>query len=85
MPHTAHEGTLPMTYVTLAEAQSQLPELIAATQRGEKVVITLDKMPAVQIVPIAEKRGKPVFGSAKGLINMADDFDEPLEDFAEYM
>ena len=24
-------------------------------------------------------------GSAKGLIAMSDDFDEPLEDFAEYM
>lgn len=24
-------------------------------------------------------------GSAKGLIQMADDFDEPLEDFREYM
>jgi len=26
----------------------------------------------------------PEFGSAKGLIKMSDDFDEPLEDFAEY-
>jgi len=28
----------------------------------------------------------PVFGSAKQfLVQMADDFDEPLQDFAEYM
>jgi len=27
----------------------------------------------------------PKFGSAKGKIWMADDFDAPLEDFAEYM
>lgn len=27
----------------------------------------------------------PEFGSAKGLIKMADDFDEPLEDFADYV
>jgi hypothetical protein len=31
------------------------------------------------------KNGKPVFGSAKGKIHMAPDFDEPLEDFKEYM
>ncbi|TAF23941.1 MAG: DUF2281 domain-containing protein [Runella slithyformis] len=31
----------------------------------------------------AEK--KPVFGSFKGKIEMADDFDEPLDDFKEYM
>lgn len=27
----------------------------------------------------------PKFGSARGLIQMSDDFDEPLEDFKEYM
>jgi len=29
--------------------------------------------------------GKPVFGSAKGMFIMMPDFDEPLEDFKEYM
>jgi hypothetical protein len=28
---------------------------------------------------------KPVFGSFKGKIIMSDDFDEPLDDFKEYM
>ena len=28
---------------------------------------------------------KPVFGSAKGMFTMMPDFDEPLEDFKEYM
>ncbi len=28
---------------------------------------------------------KPVFGSAKGQIYIAPDFDEPLEDFKDYM
>jgi len=28
---------------------------------------------------------KRIFGSARGLIKMADDFDESLEDFREYM
>jgi len=33
-----------------------------------------------------ERPKKRIFGSAKGLIKkMSDDFDEPLEDFAEYM
>jgi hypothetical protein len=30
-------------------------------------------------------RKKPVFGSAKGLFVMQPGFDEPLEDFNEYM
>ena len=28
---------------------------------------------------------KPVFGSARGKVHMADDFDAPLKDFKEYM
>lgn len=31
------------------------------------------------------KKNSPKFGSAKGMIIMKDDFDEPLEDFKEYM
>jgi PHD/YefM family antitoxin component YafN of YafNO toxin-antitoxin module len=30
-------------------------------------------------------RKQRVFGSSKGLIKMADDFDAPLDDFKEYM
>jgi hypothetical protein len=28
---------------------------------------------------------KPVFGSGKGMFKMGPDFDEPLEDFKDYM
>jgi hypothetical protein len=28
---------------------------------------------------------RPKFGSAKGMIKMSDDFDEPLEELKEYM
>ena len=36
---------------------------------------------------LVKKQVKPVpkFGSAKGLIKMSADFDEPLDDFADYM
>jgi hypothetical protein len=32
-----------------------------------------------------QKRKSPVFGSCKGLFVIPDDFDEPLEDFKDYM
>lgn len=32
-----------------------------------------------------DKKKRPQFGSAKGLIQMSDDFDETPQDFAEYM
>ena len=31
------------------------------------------------------KTGKPKFGSGKGMFILKPDFDEPLEDFKEYM
>ncbi|MEO0458258.1 MAG: DUF2281 domain-containing protein [Cyanobacteria bacterium P01_A01_bin.114] len=34
---------------------------------------------------VQAEQPRPQFGSAKGLIEMSDDFDEPLEDFKEYM
>jgi hypothetical protein len=34
---------------------------------------------------IASKKPAPKAGSAKGLIHIAPDFDEPLEDFKPYM
>ena len=33
----------------------------------------------------AEQKKVPVFGCLKGQIWMAEDFDEPLEDFKDYM
>jgi predicted DNA-binding antitoxin AbrB/MazE fold protein len=46
---------------------------------------------SVQVQELRETDTAPVrprqrtFGSAKGLIKIADDFDEPLEDFRDYM
>jgi antitoxin (DNA-binding transcriptional repressor) of toxin-antitoxin stability system len=53
--------------------------------RGEEVIITKDNSSVVKIVPTHPIKLRPQFGSAKGLITMSDDFDEPLEDFKEYM
>ena len=32
-----------------------------------------------------EKPNKPKFGSGKGMFKMSTDFDEPLDDFKDYM
>jgi antitoxin (DNA-binding transcriptional repressor) of toxin-antitoxin stability system len=74
-----------MQTVTLEEAKMHLVDLIEAAAAGEEVFITKDEKLSVQLVPRTLKRRKRQFGSAKGLISMAPDFDEPLEDFQEYM
>ena len=70
--------------VGLEEAMTHLLDLINAAMRGEDVVIVKDERSMVKLVPMLLKPGRQA-GSAKGMIKMADDFDEPLEDFGEYM
>jgi antitoxin (DNA-binding transcriptional repressor) of toxin-antitoxin stability system len=75
-----------MTYqVMLDEAKTRLRDLIEAAIRGEDVFIVKNEQDAVQLVPVKPPRRHPQFGSARGLVSMADDFDAPLEEFGEYM
>jgi prevent-host-death family protein len=78
-----------MTQITLEDAGAQLSRLIQVVRMGEEVVITQNSLPVARLVSIPElaptEKPRPQFGSARGLIELADDFDAPLEDFKEYM
>jgi antitoxin (DNA-binding transcriptional repressor) of toxin-antitoxin stability system len=73
-----------MTTVAIEQAQKELARLIDDVALGESVVITRDQVPVAQLVPITGPAPKPTFGSAKGMVRMADDFEAPLEDFRDY-
>ena len=62
----------------------QLPDLIDSVVNGEEVVFTQNNLPIAKLVAIRQEKLRPQFGSAKGLFVMAEDFNEPLEDFDEY-
>ena len=74
-----------MHQVSIEEAKTRLPDLIEAAVSGDEVVIAKDAQHVVKLVPISLTQPVPQFGSAKGLITMAEDFDKPLQDFDEYM
>jgi prevent-host-death family protein len=74
-----------MTQIDLQEAQEQFMKLIELAASGEEIVISKNKRPFVKLLPISNPIRQREFGSAKGLIKMADDFDESLADFEEYM
>jgi antitoxin (DNA-binding transcriptional repressor) of toxin-antitoxin stability system len=74
-----------MNPINIAEASQKLSDLIDAALRGEDVSIMKDELSIVKLIPATSVKRRPQFGSAKGLITMSDDFDEPLEDFKEYM
>ena len=73
-----------MHKVNLQEAQNHLAELIEEAANGKEVIIFRNDGTSFQIIPVAVEKPYPKFGSARGLVEMSDDFDEPLEDFKEY-
>lgn len=71
-----------MTEQTLIQEIQTLPENLK--QEVLHFVQFLKQKQAAKTEP-AKPRKKRQAGSAKGKYVMADDFDAPLEDFAEYM
>lgn len=72
--------------VNIHEAKTNLSKLIRLAEAGEEVIIARDDVPVVKLTPVADAQPKRRAGGAAGVIlYIADDFDAPLEDFAEYM
>ena len=72
--------------VNIHEAKTQLSKLIQAALNGKQVIIARGNKPVVRLEVLPEARSNRKIGNAKGLLlSMADDFDEPLDDFREYM
>ena len=75
-----------MPTVKLSEAEQHLLELIEALPPGEELRIMRGEQVIAKlfrVLPPASELIQP--GSAKGLVQMAEDFEAPLEGFREYM
>lgn len=71
--------------VTIHEAKAKLSSLIEEALSGEEVIIMRRNTPLVRIVPLEPSYGTRRIGTAKGLVEIADDFDEIPEGFNEYI
>ena len=74
-----------MRQVTRDEAQAQLAELLDAALGGEEIYIEGSGTVRVRLVPVTDEAPRRRSGTARGLIYMSDDFDDPLPEFEEYM
>ena len=74
-----------MLQVNVHEAKTHLSKLIQKVVDGEEVIIARGNQPIIKLVLIEKLKPKRRLGTAKGKIKISDDFDEPLEDFEEYM
>lgn len=75
-----------MAQVTIHEAKTHLSRLIQQALAGEEIVIAKGQQPLVKLVALPEARLQRRIGHARGVILfMAEDFDEPLPQFQDYM
>ncbi len=78
-----------MQTIDVSQAYSLFPSLIEAAVAGDEIIITRHAQPIVKLSAVNGKQAKQASrwepGSAKGLIYMREDFDAPLEEFAEYL
>ena len=73
-----------MARYNMAQAKARFSELVKKALSGEEVVLSRDNKPLLMLVPLKAALGDRTGGSARGHVNLSDDFDAPLDDFAGY-
>ena len=69
-----------MLQVNVHQAKTNLSKLIQKVVDGEEVIIAKGNQPVVKMILVDNLKPKRQLGTAKGMIKISDDFDEPLED-----
>jgi prevent-host-death family protein len=67
------------------EAKTHFSRLLQKVQAGKHFYITKHGKRVAELRPAPRASGGRIGGTLKGKIWMAPDFDEPLEDFKDYM
>ena len=70
-----------MKQLNVAEAKAKFSELVDAAARGDGTIIAKSGTPVAMLVPLGKEKHAPIkFGTLKGKIWIADNFDDPLPD-----
>lgn len=73
-----------MIQVPSAQAVNELEKLLGEVSQGQDVIIIANDGTAFQLVALP-RIPKPMFGSARGQVEIGPDFDDPIQGFEEYM
>jgi prevent-host-death family protein len=73
-----------MTTFNIHQAKTHLSRLVDEAVAGGEVVIARANRPLVRLVPVVEARAPRRLGTAAGRVQIAEDFEAPLEDFDDY-
>jgi len=67
-----------MQTFNIHEAKTHFSQLINQALAGEKIIIARGNKPLIQLVPYQEEITPRQGGQLKGMMQIADDFDDPL-------
>ena len=75
-----------METITIQQALNQINEILEKAFSGEEIFIKNNDEQIIKISSMLLPLPRPsLFGSDKDKIYIVDNFDDPLEDFEEYM
>jgi prevent-host-death family protein len=75
-----------METIDINQALIKINQLFEIASKGQEIIITKNQKPMVKLVSAySSTQRPPLFGSDQGIISIRDDFDEPLEDFKDYV
>ena len=67
------------------DKEHQLDALFEQVEQGEEVILERADGRRFKLIAVNEDKPRPVFGSGKEAIEFLEGFEEPLDDFEEYM
>lgn len=69
-----------MEVINIHDAKTNFSKLVDRAAAGEEIIIAKAGKPAASLAPIKNSKPERVFGSLRGKIRIADDFDSALSD-----
>jgi antitoxin (DNA-binding transcriptional repressor) of toxin-antitoxin stability system len=73
-----------MLQIPVKQASAELDQLLDKAGHGQELVIIAADGFAFKVMPLP-RIPQPIFGSARGLVEIGPDFDDPIEGFEAYM
>lgn len=75
-----------MQKVSVYEAKTHLSKLIRLALAGEEIIISRGNKPVVKLVALVDAKPERKLGMyPDAVLSIAEDFDDPLTDFEDYM
>lgn len=69
-----------MQTINIHDAKTNFSRLVDIAAGGEEIIIAKAGKPTARLVPMQTSKIERVFGSLKGKIRIANDFDAPLSE-----